>query len=117
MYQSYDKNSDRPETGAKHVKTASFFIKTGFSFVKNRLQPLETRVYPPRRPGRGRGADPGLHEAQTGLQRSLSAMLEVLLCLVFASYSAKKVVLYLNDPVLSMVIFAYININIILSAI
>ena len=110
MYQSYDKNSDRPETGAKHVKTASFFIKTGFSFVKNRLQ---NRL----RPGRGRGADPGLHEAQTGMQRSLSAMLEVLLCLVFASYSAKKVVLYLNDPVLSMVIFAYININIILSAI
>ena len=110
MYQSYDKNSDRPETGAKHVKTASFFIKTGFSFVKNRLQ---NRL----RPGCGRGADPGLHEAQTGLQRSLSAMLEVLLCLVFASYSAKKVVLYLNDPVLSMVIFAYININIILSAI
>ena len=99
MYQSYDKNSDRPETGAKHVKTASFFIKTGFSFVKNRLQ---NRLRP---------------EAQTGLQRSLSAMLEVLLCLVFASYSAKKVVLYLNDPVLSMVIFAYININIILSAI
>lgn len=65
----------------------------------------------------GLRADPGLHEAQTGLQRSLSAMLEVLLCLVFASYSAKKVVLYLNDPVLSMVIFAYININIILSAI
>ena len=60
---------------------------------------------------------PYLHEAQTGMQRSLSAMLEVLLCLVFASYSAKKVVLYLNDPVLSMVIFAYININIILSAI
>ena len=104
MYQSYDKNSDRPETGAKHVKTASFFIKTGFSFVKNRLQ---NRL----RPGCTR------HEAQTGLQRSLSAMLEVLLCLVFASYSAKKVVLYLNDPVLSMVIFAYININIILSAI
>lgn len=65
----------------------------------------------------GLRADPGLHEAQTGMQRSLSAMLEVLLCLVFASYSAKKVVLYLNDPVLSMVIFAYININIILSAI
>ena len=112
MYQSYDKNSDRPETGAKHVKTASFFIKTGFSFVKNRLQ---NRL----RPGCTRHGDPGagLHEAQTGLQRSLSAMLEVLLCLVFASYSAKKVVLYLNDPVLSMVIFAYININIILSAI
>ena len=118
MYQSYDKNSDRPETGAKHVKTASFFIKTGFSFVKNRLQ---NRL----RPGCTRHGDPGagevqtrgLHEAQTGMQRSLSAMLEVLLCLVFASYSAKKVVLYLNDPVLSMVIFAYININIILSAI
>ena len=117
MYQSYDKNSDRPETGAKHVKTASFFIKTGFSFVKNRLQ---NRL----RPGCTRHGDPsgfraapGLHETQTGLQRSLSAMLEVLLCLVFASYSAKKVVLYLNDPVLSMVIFAYININIILSAI
>ena len=76
-----------------------------------------SRVYVPRLPGCGRGADPGLHEAQTGMQRSLSAMLEVLLCLVFASYSAKKVVLYLNDPVLSMVIFAYININIILSAI
>ena len=116
MYQSYDKNSDRTETGAKHVKTASFFIKTGFC-QKPFAKPLETRVYPPRRPGRGRGADPGLHEAQTGMQRSLSAMLEVLLCLVFASYSAKKVVLYLNDPVLSMVIFAYININIILSAI
>ena len=113
MYQSYDKNSDRPETGAKHVKTASFFIKTGFSFVKNRLQ---NRL----RPGCTRHGDPGageVHEAQTGMQRSLSAMLEVLLCLVFASYSAKKVVLYLNDPVLSMVIFAYININIILSAI
>ena len=122
MYQSYDKNSDRPETGAKHVKTASFFIKTGFSFVKNRLQ---NRL----RPGCTRHGDPGAgevaapgpaggrHEAQTGMQRSLSAMLEVLLCLVFASYSAKKVVLYLNDPVLSMVIFAYININIILSAI
>ncbi len=24
--------------GAKYVKTASFFIKTGFSFVKNNLQ-------------------------------------------------------------------------------
>ena len=69
----------------------------------------------------GKGADPGLREAQTGMQRSLSAMLEVLLCLVFASYSAKKVVLclvlYLNDPVLSMVIFVHININIMLSAI
>ena len=51
MYQSYDKNSDRPETGAKHVKTASFFIKTGFSFVKNRLQ---NRL----RPGCTRHGDP-----------------------------------------------------------
>ena len=50
MYQSYDKNSDRPETGAKHVKTASFFIKTGFSFVKNRLQ---NRL----RPGSARSPD------------------------------------------------------------
>ncbi len=38
MYQLYDKNRDRPGTGAKQVKTASFFIKTGFSFVKNSLQ-------------------------------------------------------------------------------
>ncbi len=114
MYQLYDKNRDRPGTGAKHVKTASFFIKTGFSFVKNSLQ---SRL----RPGCGKGADPGLRETQTGMQRSLSAMLEVLLCLVFVSYSAKKVVLclvlYLNDPVLSMVIFVHININIMLSAI
>ena len=68
MYQSYDKNSDRPETGAKHVKTASFFIKTGFSFVKNRLQnrlsPGCTRHGDPS----GLRADPGLHEAQTGLR-------------------------------------------------
>ena len=56
MYQSYDKNSDRPETGAKHVKTASFFIKTGFSFVKNRLQ---NRL----RPGCTRHGDPGAGEA------------------------------------------------------
>ena len=58
MYQSYDKNSDRPETGAKHVKTASFFIKTGFSFVKNRLQ---NRL----RPGCTRHGDPGAGEVQT----------------------------------------------------
>ncbi len=38
MCQSYDENRGRPETGVKHVKTASFFIKTGFSFVKNNLQ-------------------------------------------------------------------------------
>ena len=34
----YDKNRDRSGTGTKPVKTASFFIKTGFSFVKNSLQ-------------------------------------------------------------------------------
>ena len=100
--------------GAKYVKTASFFIKTGFSFVKNSLQ---SRL----RPGCGKGADPGLRETQTGMQRSLSAMLEVLLCLVFASYSTKKVVLclvlHLNDPVLLMAIFAHANINSTLSTI
>ena len=65
MYQSYDKNSDRPETGAKHVKTASFFIKTGFSFVKNRLQnrlrpgvpATETRARERCRPGSARSPD------------------------------------------------------------
>ena len=119
VYQLYDKNSDRPGTGAKHVKTASFFIKTGFSFVKNSLQ---SRL----RPGCTRHGDPGAGEVQTrvcaktltGMWGCLSAMLEVLLCLVFASYSAKKVVLYTNNVlVLSMVILAYININIPLSAI
>ena len=40
MYQLYDKNRDRPGTGAKPVKAASFFIKTGFSFVKNNYNPL-----------------------------------------------------------------------------
>ena len=74
-------------------------------------------MYPPRRPGRGRGADPGLREAFAGVWGCLSAVLDAFLCPVFASFPAKKVVLYLNDPVLSMVIFAYININIILSAI
>ena len=53
-------------------------------------------MYPPRRPGRGRGADPGLHEAQTGMQRSLSAMLEVLLCLVLASFLPMAVFLAVN---------------------
>ena len=99
------------------LKRLLFSSRQAFLLSKTVCKTAWDRVYPPRRPGRGRGADPGLHEAQTGMQRSLSAMLEVLLCLVFASYSAKKVVLYLNDPVLSMVIFAYININIILSAI
>ena len=50
---------DRSGTGAKPVKTASFFIKTGFSFVKNSLQSrlrpgvpiMETRVQERCRPG------------------------------------------------------------------
>ena len=74
-------------------------------------------MYSPRRPGCGRGADLGLREAFVGVWGCLSAVLDAFLCPVFASFPAKKVVLYLNDPVLSMVIFAYININIILSAI
>ena len=58
MYQLYDKNRDRPGTGTKHVKTASFFIKTGFSFVKNGLQ---SRL----RPGSKSHGDPGVGEVQT----------------------------------------------------
>ena len=44
--------------GAKYVKTASFFIKTGFSFVKNSLQ---SRL----RPGCEYHGDPGAGEVQT----------------------------------------------------
>ena len=44
--------------GAKYVKTASFFIKTGFSFVKNNLQ---SRL----RPGCTRHGDPGLYLSRT----------------------------------------------------
>ncbi len=58
MCQSYDENRDRPETGVKHVKTASFFIKTGFSFVKNNLQ---IRL----RPGCTHHTGPGAGEVQT----------------------------------------------------
>ena len=61
---------------------------------KSRLRPGCTQ---PRRPGCGRGADPGLREAFAGMRGCLSAMLDVFLCLVFASCPAKKVVLYLND--------------------
>ncbi len=86
MYQLYDNNRDRPGTGTKHVKTASFFIKTGFSFVKNGLQ---SRL----RPGCGRGTDPGLCKAFPWMRGCLSAMPWVFLCLIFASCSANKVVL------------------------
>ena len=58
MDQLYDKNRDRPGTGAEYVKTASFFIKTGFSFVKNSLQ---SRL----RPGCKLYGDPGVGEVQT----------------------------------------------------
>ena len=58
MYQLYDKNRDRSGTDAKPVKTASFFIKTGFSFVKNSLQ---SRL----RPGCTHHGDPGAGEVQT----------------------------------------------------
>ena len=58
MYQLYDKNRDRPGTGAKPVKAASFFIKTGFSFVKNSLQ---SRL----RPGCTHHGGPGVGEVQT----------------------------------------------------
>jgi len=49
---------DRSETGTKPVKTASFFIKTDFSFVKNSLQ---SRL----RPGCTHHGDPGAGEVQT----------------------------------------------------
>ena len=98
MYQLYDKNRDRPGTGAKHVKTASFFIKTGFSFVKNSLQ---SRL----RPGCTHHTDPGAGEVQTrvssetftGVWECLSAVLEVLLCLVFASFSPMAI-LHVSAP-------------------
>ena len=54
--------------------------------------------------GCGRGADPGLREAFAGVWGCLSAVLDAFLCPVFASFPAKKVVLYLNASVLSMVI-------------
>ena len=58
MCQLYDKNGDRSGRGAKPVKTASFFIKIGFSFVKNSLQ---SRL----RPGCTHHGDPGAGEVQT----------------------------------------------------
>ena len=96
---NYDKNRDRSGTGAKPVKTASFFIKTGFSFVKNgldnRLRPGCTHH---RDDGCGRGADPGLREAVPGMQRSLSAIPGALLCPVFASYPAKRGIFNTKTP-------------------
>ena len=58
MCQLYDKNGDRSGRGAKPVKIASFFIKIGFSFVKNSLQ---SRL----RPGCTHHGDPGAGEVQT----------------------------------------------------
>ena len=91
MYQLYDKNRDRPGTGAKPVKAASFFIKTGFSFVKNSLQ---SRL----RPGCTHHGDPGAGEVQTrvcarpftGVWGCLSAMLEVFLCPVLHLFQGKS---------------------------
>lgn len=71
MCQLYDKNRDRSGTGAKPVKTASFFIKTGFSFVKNSLQ---SRL----RPGCTHHGDPGAGEVQTRVcVRSLRGCVDV----------------------------------------
>ena len=87
MYQLYDKNRDRSGTGAKPVKNGFFFHQDRLFFCQKQLaKPLETRVYPSWRPGCGRGADPGLCEVFTGMRGCLSAMLEVLLCLVLASF-------------------------------
>ena len=57
---------------------------------KQLLKLLETRAYPPRRPGCGRGADPGLRKALTGLPGCLSAVLEVLLWLVCEIFMKEK---------------------------
>ena len=66
-----DKNRDRSGTGTKPVKTASFFIKTGFSFVKNSLQ---SRL----RPGCTHHGDPGAGEVQTRVcVRSLRGCVDV----------------------------------------
>ena len=91
------------------LKRLLFFIKTGFFFLsKNSLQSrLRPRVYPSWRPGCGRGADPGLCETFTGVWGCLSAMLEVFLCPVFASFPAKKVVLYLNASVCRWLLFEH----------
>ena len=84
------------------LKRLLFSSRQAFLLSKTACKPLETRVYPSWRPECGRGADPGLCETFTGVWGCLSAMLEVFLCPVFASFSRKKVVLYLNGPVLSM---------------
>ena len=87
------------------LKRLLFSSRQAFLLSKKQLaKPLETRVYPPQRPGCGRGADPGLREAFAGVWGCLSAVLDAFLCPVFASFPAKKVVLYLNASVLSMVI-------------
>ncbi len=112
MYQLYDKNRDRPKTGAKHVKTASFFIKTGFSFVKNSLQ---SRL----RPGCTHHTDPGAEEVQTRVcVRPLRGCGDVyppcwrcfyalFLHLIRRKRSFYASLLYLNGPVLSMVIIVF----------
>ncbi|MFQ6929297.1 MAG: hypothetical protein ACLRS8_18180 [Parabacteroides merdae] len=91
---------------AKPVKAASFFIQDRLFFVKNSLQkPLEICV-PPQRPGwRERECGPGSARGLCGGCGDVyPAVLDAFLCPVFASFPAKKVVLYLNASVLSMVI-------------
>ena len=91
MYQLYDKNRDRPGTGAKPVKAASFFHQDRLFFCQKQLaKPLETRVYSPRRPGCGRGADLGLREAFAGVWGCLSAVLDVVFMPCFCIFSGEK---------------------------
>lgn len=54
----YGKNKDRSKIGVEYVKTASFFIKTSFSFAKNMK-----KIYS--RPGCKRPGHPGVGEVQT----------------------------------------------------
>ena len=73
------------------LKRLHFFIKTGFSFVKNSLQ---SRLRPGCThhggPGVGEVQTWGLREAFAGVWGCLSAVLDAFLCPVFASFPAKK---------------------------
>ena len=54
----YDKNKDQSGIGAEYVKTASFFIRTSFSFAKNSLKNHSG-------PGCKRHGHPDVGEVQT----------------------------------------------------
>ena len=58
MYQSTIKNKDQSGIGAEYVKTASFFIRTSFSFAKNSLKNHSG-------PGCKRHGHPDVGEVQT----------------------------------------------------